>query len=292
MSELVLSQLLVRIVATFAIVLLINSESDLLAYSLINAASAIVAVVLSCLLLRKVGVTWHWPTFARVWLRLRESSTVFLSNAAISFYTTANVLIVSAILGNDAAGIFGLADRIRVAVMGLLVPMSQAIYPFICRTVGSSDPQERLAKRRMFQIMIWTSIGLGLVMFVAAPFAVSLLGGRHFNGATPLVRIFSLIPVLVTITNILGVQMMLPLKMDRSVATVVITCAVIGVVLQIAFTRAFGVHGSAWAYAIVEFLVCCGFGAALFLRRDRAIASIPTLRRPPDGSAKMNDTDK
>lgn len=268
MGDLVIPQLLVRIGTTAAIILTIRSHDDLLLYVAINAVAAFIGLLMFALLTRRLGLTQHRPELARIKARLKESSTVFLSNAAISFYTTANVLIVSVVLGHESAGIFGLADRIRAAVMGLLVPMTQAIYPFVCRTVGSSDPEERLARRRMFQLMIGLSVALGIAMFIAAPIMVSVLGGAHFAAAVSLVKILALIPLLVTVTNILGVQIMLPRKMDRAVATVVIACATIGVILQTLLTRFYRLPGSAWAYVIVELLVCCGFGTALLLARE------------------------
>lgn len=271
MRELVIPQLVLRTASTIAIIILIRSRGDLLLYVGINATSALFGAIAFSVLLRRCDMALGLPTLGRMKLRLRESSSVFVSNAAISFYTTANVLIVSYVLGTEAAGIFGLADRIRGAAMGLLVPMTQAIYPFVCRTIQSDTDEERKARRRMFQIMIWTSVAMGVALFVSAPWAVSILGGVHFEAATPVVRIFALIPLLVTITNILGVQIMLPRKMDRSVAAVVIACGALGVALQLVLTRSFGVEGSAWAYVMVELAVCCGFGAALTIGHERAV---------------------
>jgi O-antigen/teichoic acid export membrane protein len=121
----------------------------------------------------------------------------------------------------------------------------------------------------MFQLMIAAGSGLGLIMFVAAPVAVAVLGGHSFEAATVLVRIFAAVPILVIVSNILGVQIMLPLGMDRDVAQMTIYAAVLGVPLQFALTQFFGLPGSASAYVIVELFVCIGLKGALSAARLR-----------------------
>jgi O-antigen/teichoic acid export membrane protein len=272
MKDLVIPQLMTRLGASLAILVLIRKPSDLLLYTLITAAGSAAGLIMFLRLMSRVGIRFERPSVRLMQIRLKESATLFVTNVAISAYTMSNVLIVSLLLGNRAAGIFGLADRVRQAAVSALVPLTQAIYPYICRTSGSGDPEERAARRRMFQLMIAAGGGLGLIMFVAAPVAVAVLGGQSFEAATVLVRIFAAVPILVIVSNILGVQIMLPLGMDRRVAEVTIYSALLGVALQLGLTHLFGLSGSASSYVVVELFVCLGFATALFSSRHSQIA--------------------
>jgi O-antigen/teichoic acid export membrane protein len=272
MKDLVIPQLMTRLGASLAILVLIRKPSDLLLYTLITAAGSAAGLIMFLRLMSRVGIRFERPSVRLMQIRLKESATLFVTNVAISAYTMSNVLIVSLLLGNRAAGIFGLADRVRQAAVSALVPLTQAIYPYICRTSGSGDPEERAARRRMFQLMIAAGGGLGLIMFVAAPVAVAVLGGQSFEAATVLVRIFAAVPILVIVSNILGVQIMLPLGMDRRVAEVTIYSALLGVALQLGLTHLFGLSGSASSYVVVELFVCLGFATALLSSRHSQIA--------------------
>jgi O-antigen/teichoic acid export membrane protein len=274
MKDLVLPQLVTRLGASLAILVLIRKPADLLLYTLITAAGSAAGLLMFLRLMSRVGIRLERTSLHRMQIKLRDSATLFVTNVAISAYTMSNVLIVSLLLGNRAAGIFGLADRVRQATVSVLVPMTQAIYPYVCRTSDSQHPSERLARRRMFQLMMATGAALGLVMFVAAPLAIAVLGGRGFEEATILVRIFAAVPVLVTVSNILGVQIMLPLAMDRRVAEVTIYSALLGIVLQAGLTSFFGLTGSAVSYVIVEFFVCLGFATALLASRHSPTAKV------------------
>lgn len=262
MRDLVVPQLVTRLGATAAIVALIRQADDVLLYTLINAVASVVGLLLFLRLMRSAGVRLQRPRASLMRARVRESATLFVANAAISAYTTGNLLIVSLLLGNRAAGIFGFADRIRLATVNTTIPLAQATYPFVCRTAGTNSDSEAFARKRMFQIMLAVGASLSIVMFLAAPGAVTILGGAKFQDSVLLVQILSAIPILVVISNLLGVQTMLPRGMDRKLAAIVTASAVLGAGLQIVLTRTFGLTGSASAYVITEVFVCVAMAAA------------------------------
>jgi polysaccharide transporter, PST family len=263
MRDLVLPQLITRLGATAAIVLLIRQPGDLLLYTLINAAASVIGLGLFLRLMGTAGVRLERPRISVMRVRLGESATLFAANAAISVYTAGNVLIVSLLLGNRAAGIFGFADRIRQATVNTTIPLAQATYPFACRTAGVEDASEEFARKRMFQIMLAVGAALSVVMFAAAPVAVALLGGPKFEESVALVQILAAIPILVVISNLLGVQTMLARGMDRTLTKIVTASAVLGAGLQIVLTYTFGLRGSAVAYVVTEVFVCVAMAAAL-----------------------------
>jgi O-antigen/teichoic acid export membrane protein len=269
MRDLVIPQFLVRTGATIAIVAFVRNRNDLVLYTAINAIAALIGLILFLRLMSHAGVRLSVPSFSLMRSRIRESSTLFVSNAAISFYTTANILVVSFVLGNAAAGIFGLADRIRQVAVGVFVPITQAIYPFVCRTVDSDDAGVRLARRRLFQLTMAMGVAVGLAMLILAPYAVAFLGGSAFGEATLLVRLFAAVPVLVALSNLLGIQTMLPLGLDKQLTIIVVGAAVLGIGLQFLLTRTTALPGSAAAYVITEVFVCGAMALALWGKAGR-----------------------
>ena len=128
---------------------------------------------------------------------------MFASTISINLYTTANVLIVGYILGPAAAGPFALADRLRQAIGGVLGPITNAIYPFICRISGRDPSSEETRTKRLFFVIIVVSSGLisiGLLIF--APFVVHLVGGEAFRQATPVLRLMAPLPFVISLSSI------------------------------------------------------------------------------------------
>lgn len=269
MREMVLPQLVTRILATFLIIAFVRSPDDLLLYVGLNAAAAWGCLLWCALVLRKAGIRYRLPAMAGIREALARSYGLFISNFAITVYTAGNVLVVGLILGSTAAGIFALADRIRTTALGVYGPMTQAIYPFICRTMGVATAQEQRAKQQFFALMLFISVLISAAMFFAAEALIAVFGGKEFAEATTLLKIFSLTPVLVVVSNILGNQTLIPLGLDRQVTMIVTAAAILGTVLLIFFSKLFGVTGSAISYVITEAAVAASCAIA-FRHRQRS----------------------
>ena len=74
---------------------------------------------------------------------------------------------------------------------------------------------------------------LGAFILILAPFLVRLLLGEGFEPAVPLLRLFALLPPLVALSQLLGVQWMLPLEMDRQFNTIIISGGLLNILLAI-----------------------------------------------------------
>ncbi|WP_312685484.1 polysaccharide biosynthesis C-terminal domain-containing protein, partial [Brevundimonas nasdae] len=91
-----------------------------------------------------------------------------------------------------------------------------------------------------------------LVVILCAPLAVRLLFGVAFAPAAEVLRVLALILPLVAVSQVLGPQLMTPLRMDRAFAIVVgIGCGVTLIAAAVMAPHA-GATGMAWARVIGE----------------------------------------
>jgi PST family polysaccharide transporter len=267
MRDFSLMQLGFRVLAAGAIVTTIRSADDIILYAVINGLSAACVAVGSFAILARDGLRWRPPS-TRAWIDvLREATGLFASTISINLYTTANVLIVGFVLGPAAAGPFALADRLRQAVGNILGPITSAIYPFACRIAGQDTSAEESKTKRLFFCIITGSSGLlSISLFIFSPLIVHFVGGEAFQQAVPVLRLMSPLPLVLTLSNIFGVQTMIPLRMDGHVAAVVSSAAVLGVGTMFVLTRLFGLEGAGLSVLLVELFVT-GAMASILQRR-------------------------
>jgi len=264
-----ISQFAFRVAATGIIVYSIRGPQDILLYVAVNATSSLLITVVSFAILRRLGVDWRTPTVRNLVSALREAFGLFLSSIAINLYTTTSVLIVALILGPAAAGPFALADRLRQATSGVLGPITTAVYPVICRaTHRTKTDEERSTIQLFFRLIVAVSavLSIGLLCF-AAP-VVKLVGGDSFAPAINVLRLMAFLPVVISLSNILGVQTMIPMRMDRYVAYVVTLAAGFGSITLTVFTSFWGLTGAAVAILLVECFVTLLFGILVHRRRN------------------------
>jgi PST family polysaccharide transporter len=266
-------QAIFRIAASTLIIVFVRSDHDILLYVAINAGSSIAIAISSLILLRLYGIRLSIPTVGDVIATIKSATALFTSALAINLYTTTNVVIVNMVLGPTAAGPFALADRLRQATSGLLGPITGAIYPFVCRIAeGEETTEEAKTKRLFFRTIFGLSFLMSIGLFTFAPTIVQLAGGGAFADAASVLRITAFVPALTALSNIIAVQSMLPLGMDREVTTIVTVAAVLGVAGMIVMTKMYGLIGAATVVVGVEIFVTAA--AAITMNRRRSIFSL------------------
>src|SRR5262249_51221189 len=149
------------------------------------------------------------------------------------------------VLGPAAAGAFALADRLTQAASGVIGPVITAIYPFVCRISGRVEtPEDSHTKRTFFQGVVVLAAINSAILFTCAPMLISFIGGEEFGDAVVVLRVMALLPLVVALSNILGIQTMLPLHMDRQVTAILTTAAILGVAGIFISSPLFGLIGA------------------------------------------------
>lgn len=246
--------------ATLAIV---RRPADLLPLS--GAMLTIVAVTLLYTLRearRAIGASFPLRKSA---LRevLRDAAPFFWSSLAVSVYASSTIIVVSAILGPAAAGYFALADKLRVAAVSVTAPLTQTVYPLFNKMAQATSPAPGdLRMRRIFVgAMLLTGAAASAVMFGFAPVIVHLLGGREFGPAIRLLHIMAPVPLIVSLSNILGRQTLIPWGHVRLFMMITFVAAGFGLASIAALVAAAGVTGAACSVLFVESFVAAALAA-------------------------------
>jgi PST family polysaccharide transporter len=243
-----------RICGMLAIFCLVHSVSDAPRVLYINATAS--GVVGAVLLIRAYGrVRFHLPTAAGTWQVLRAGWTMFILRCSMTLYTSGNAFVLGLFASPEAVGYYAGAERISKALIGLLQPLSQALYPRMANLVY----RERAKAVKFARIGLIAMGGSGLVMCFAllatAPQLIRCFLGTGFQPAVAVLRILSLLPPCIALSNVLGVQWMLPLGMDHSVNRIIIASGLLNLSLALILAPRYGSTGMAWAVVTAELVV-------------------------------------
>jgi O-antigen/teichoic acid export membrane protein len=266
-------QLVFRVLAAALIIVVVRTPADLVFFVSVNCITAVAILIFSLLGLARCNLQWQTPSIEDLVSNVRPASRLFLSAVSVSLYTTTNVLIVAFVLGPSAAGAFALADRVRLATTGIIDPVTQAVYPFVCRLAGQGATHEEIwVKRIFFRSIVVLAAVISLGLFAFAPLIIWLVGGSAFEAAVPVVRILAFLPVVIALSNTLGRQTLLPLHMDREFTWVFVSAALFGVAGLFLLTHELGLRGAALAMLAVEIYV--SLVLAIIVQRRMSILSL------------------
>nr|WP_314433897.1 lipopolysaccharide biosynthesis protein [uncultured Brevundimonas sp.] len=217
-----------------------------------------------------------WPTTREVVVVLRADLALFVSRGLIVAYTGASAFVLAALAGPAQAALYGVADRVVMAATSFLRPLAGLVGPRVSGLMPD-DPDAAYRTMRWSLILTPGAAGVGtLVVVLCAPFAVRLLFGAAFAQAAEVLRVLILILPLVAVSQVLGPQLMTPLRMDRAFAVVVgIGCGTT-LIAAAALAPTAGAMGMAWARVIGEAAVVA---ACVICLRGHWTHLTPRLRR-------------
>jgi PST family polysaccharide transporter len=251
--------------ATFgAVFVLVKGPDDLAWATFLQAVGSLLGALLALPLVRRAlpGARLQWPAWCQLGLHLREGWHVFLSSAAVTMYTSANAFFLGMVAAPSAVGYYHVAEKLVRAAQTLYAPISGAIYPHVARLARDIEALLR------FNLNI--ALGLGgaaafasIGIYIVAPFAVETIFGAGFAPAVPILRLFSPLPLLTVLSNILGVQTMLVLGMEALFSRVLIAAALVDVAVFVPAAYLAGGIGAAGANVVIELFVTAAMAVLL-----------------------------
>jgi O-antigen/teichoic acid export membrane protein len=102
-------------------------------------------------------------------------------------------------------------------------------------------------------------LALSIALFVGAPLIVKVFLGSKYIPSVQVIAIMSPLPVLIAVSNILGVQLLFPFGHEKRVLSVVLTAGLINLALAFILAPRWQASGMATAVVISEVVVALGF---------------------------------
>jgi len=198
--------------------------------------------------------------------QLRAGAKLFISTAAINLYTTSNILILKSMTTPLQIGYYHASDRVRIAHQAFIGPVSTAVFPRI-NNLMANDRQA--AKKMMWRMLIGQgafSLLVSLVMYLGAPYLVPFALGQEYVGAVPAVQVLAALPFVIGLSNVLGINIMIPLGMKDEFAWIVGVSAFMNVGTMILLCPHYGAVGAALSSVITETFITVVQAIILFLR--------------------------
>ena len=196
-----------------------------------------------------------------------EGWSLFLSTASTTLYTAANPIILGFVAGNIAVGHYNAAERLLSAVRGLIGPISQSLYPRITRLMNDSRAEAFALVRKLLRLQGAATLALSAFLFAGAPSLVAVLYGSAFEDTLHVLRWLSLLPFVIGISNVLGIQTMLPLGMNHAFSRILVGAGLLHVLALLYFTHLSGAVGAAMAVLLTETSVAIAMACTLWHRR-------------------------
>ena len=237
--------LIFKAIGVAAMLLLINDVGDYVIYGAITIFATSASNILNFINLRKY-VSFRPVGGYSIKRHMKMVLTFFAMSVATVIYTNLDKSMLGFMRDNGEVGLYGAAVKIKNILISLVTSISAVLLPRASYYVdkGLMDEFYRILRKAMhFMFILATPISIYFMIFGKE--GMLLLSGDDFLGAVPATVIITPTVLLIGITNVIGIQMLVPLGREMHVLYSEIVGAVIDIVLNALFIPKFGAAGAA-----------------------------------------------
>ena len=190
MTTITVRAVAIKFFATMMIFVFVHQPEDYFLVPLFTALGNLGAIFFVYIhLFTRVGVHFVKVSWRDVWTELKDSSQFFLSKVAGSINSNLNGILLGAMAGSTATGLYTNADKIIGVARSGMSPIADSLYPHMMKHRNFS-----LIKKAMLLVYPIILLGCAVVFLFAEPLLVLWLGEE---GAQVVLPLRLLIPVAV-----------------------------------------------------------------------------------------------
>ncbi|MGU8966946.1 flippase [Clostridium perfringens] len=255
MKSVVFRNTIVKFIGIVAIFIFVKKPNDIIKYAFIMVTSNFIGQVIMWFNI-KGKVNRYKPNLREIFTHLKPSLALFISQLAIQIYTLLDKTMLGAMTGVRDVGLYENSQKTIKLALTLITSLGVVMLPRMSalHSQGKKDEFKKLIYKA-FSFINFMAFPMALG-FVAISNTFSLwFYGESFNGIGFLLKIGSMLMIFIGWSNILGIQVMIPMKKERQFTISVTVGAIVNFILNLLLIREFQAVGSTLASVIAEFSV-------------------------------------
>lgn len=174
---------------------LILNQAPLIAFAWATMVESVLVALLMLIMLGLRGPKLQrlCATTRRAKALLRDSWPLLLSGIAIMIYMKIDLIMLGQMVGDEAVGIYSAAVRVSEVWYFIPVAIVASVFPAILEAKKRSEAQYQQRLQRLYDLMVWLSVVVALLMTFLSTRIVILLFGEAFaeSGAVLVIHIWA-----------------------------------------------------------------------------------------------------
>lgn len=245
----------VKLVSLASIFIFVKSSNDTVIYTLILALSALIGNLTFWFYVAK-AIGFKSIKISGLNLHLKASLALFIPQIAIQIYVLLDRTMLGTITDTIQVGFYENSQKIVKIVLTLVTAIGTVMMPKIANTVASGDMKKvKYYIKNSFFFVSALSIPLMFGLMGVAPELSPWFFGNNFVGIEKLIVISSLIILAISWSNVLGMQLLVPLNKTKEFTISVTSGAIINFILNLVLIKRVGATGACISTIIAEFTV-------------------------------------
>lgn len=247
--------LIFRTLAAAALFIFVHSPSDLLIYGFIIVGSTVGNNLINFIHLRKfIKISLYKFKLKGIYSHIKPSIHVFILNLIISLYVSLNPIMLGFLSSEEAVGYFTAGNKISHIGLTLISSVSTVLLPRSAYLLEKGETQQYsniINKTLTFTQFISYPCTIGLIV-LSIPITY-LFCGAEYSPSIPVLILTAPVIIFISLTNIMGIQVLFPKNKIKLVIYSVTGGAVLNVILNFILIPKIEATGAAISTLVAEF---------------------------------------
>lgn len=243
--------------STLLILLLIRKKDDYIIYAAITVLlNLLSSIYFFCYAFFKYKIAFKFLSIKHSIKLLVEDRYIFFSSIIWSLYTSTNTVILGFFVNTEEVAYYTVAVGFINIVQSITnIPITTSLYPFLGNSLSNDKEQGLSYLRIITPIIFYFTFLCGLFIFIFSSFIIKIVYGEQFMNSVVCLMILSFMPLASCMVNLLGIQVMYNLKMDRAFVKITFIGAIASIILNLIFCYYFGYIGPCIVLVLTEIFI-------------------------------------
>lgn len=252
-GKIVLRNIIIRVISVIVIFIFVHKPEDLIVYI---AANMLVSVISNISL---------WPLVPKFvdkiplrklnpFKNFKSVISMFIPTIAVTVYTVLDKTMIGIITGNSFEnGYYEQAMKLSKMALSIITAMGTVMIPRIGFLFEKNDKEKlQCYMYRSYRFAFFLGIPMVIGLFMVSKNLVPWFYGDGYDTVIPLLKILSFLIIAIGISNVTGMQYLVPTKRQNILTLTVCIGAVINFCANMVLIPKYGSMGAAFASVLAE----------------------------------------
>lgn len=272
-KKVVIRNTIVKLISVACIFIFVKSSDDLSIYFFIYVFGIIFGNLTLWLYLPKFLNKCKFVNLD-IKKHIKPTIALFIPQIAIQVYTVLDKTMIGVIIDDKSeVGFYDQAQRIVKILLTIITALGAVMLPRIASFfAGGETDKIKEYLEKSFSLVFLLSIPMIFGIFTIADDFVPIFFGNGFEKVAILMSLMSPILLLIGLSNVIGMQYLLPTKRQKEFTISILVGATINFLINLLLIPTYGALGAAIGTLVAEF--CVTFTQFYFVRKDFEIMKI------------------
>lgn len=244
-----------KFVSLILMFVLVKDSSDVLQYGFIVVVGSVGSNIFNIIRLHKF-ISLRSSAKCNILQHIKPILILFAFSATTTIYNSLASVMIGFLSTNSEIGFYTTAVKIKNLLVGVITVVSSVLLPRATYLLKHDKKDEFLELiRNTFNFNLLISIPISAFCILEAKNIILIIAGEAFLSSVPVMQIIMPAVIFIGLTNVIGIQLFLPLNKEMYVFISTLVGAIVDIILNFVFIPKYGAFGAAIATMTAEFSV-------------------------------------